>query len=341
MIRINRLLFLPGLVFFCAVLIASPSREDEIHPSTKKGIYHLLRQEYETADSCWAQIPDTPRHKLEREFYPCMTAVNRYIDLNVSELTDDAFIGKLESVTELCRSRLVLDDNDLTARLYLGYSYAFMAMYYNFRRNLPSALAYGLKSVGELGKCIEIDSTFREPYIAVGSYKYWRSSLLRKLHIPFVADGRDEGISIVMKGIDSPLGDYLAWNQLAWIYIDYERYDEAVETADKTLERYPGNRIMLWVKAIAYREAKCHAKACEEFSLIQKSLEKDGYNDLDVYYRVLYMRAEAYFKNEQFREARTLCLDIFAIRSKPEINSKQKNILKRAEKLLAQCEDKM
>ncbi len=336
-------------IFSCAILIdicfiifsVSSSHSNEIPPSIRTGISFLLMQDYARADSCWLSIPDDSEYRLEREFYPLMTIVVRYIDLEESELTEESFLGRLEAVTQLCRKRIEEDSDDMYARLYLGYSYAFMAMYYNFRKNLPSMLAYGLKSVSELSQCIEVDSTFKEPYIAVGSYKYWRSSFLRKLWIPFVGDGRDEGIALVKEGIGSPLGDYLAWNQLAWIYIDYERYDSAVDAAETALERYPGNRIMHWAKAIAYNKAKQFDKSADEFAVILRSLEQDGHHTLDVYYRVLLLQAEALYRNEQYDKTSVICSNIIAIRTKPNVSDKQKSLIKRAEKLMEQCDDKM
>ena len=310
MIRRFTLLFLLGTVCLSSLpdLCLANMNNYELFPIVKKGISYLIQQQYHEADSCWNSFPPDPKYDLERIFYPTLTIVARYPDLEKSLITEKEFFVMVENSIDKGKERLKVDPNDIFAHFYLGYSYAFYSMYYYYIRSLPSVIAYGVKAISELKKCVELDSTFIEPYISLGSYTYWRSSFARKLFIPFSGGGRDKGIEMIKRGLNSSIGDYLARDQLVWIYIDYKKYEEAINAARIALERYPGNRLLQWALVIAYRKEKRYDEALDVLNQIGESLKHDGYGKETSYSRTLLYRAELQYKKEDYTRVSSLCL---------------------------------
>lgn len=335
--------FLIGIVLFCFFphLSYGNMPTNEILPIIKQGISYLSLQDYEAADSCWKSIPDSSDYELERLFFPALTTVAEYGDLERPVIEHDDFIAMMESAEEKAKERLKTDERDLYARLFLGYTYGFLSMYYYYTRSIPSVLAYGLKAVSELKKCIEIDPTFKEPYINVGAYKYWKSSFFKKLYIPFFGSGRDEGIEIVKKGINSPLGDYLARTQLGWIYLNYKKYDLAIDLCEESLKKYPTNRIFMWIKAYGLAGKKNYDDALDAYYSIVRSLKDDGYQEENVYYKTHFYIAQLLYKKENFSKSHSICNYILDAKPDGKLNRRQKRIFKKTKKLLEKCEEKL
>lgn len=310
----------------------------EIDPLIIKGTFYLTTHQYKQADSCWNQIPSTSEFELERLFYPSLTIVAQYIDLERS-VSGNEFLKLLQDVVTIAERRLKKNPNDFRAKFYLGYAYGFLAMYYHYENSLGIALDYGLKVISELEQCLSANPSFVEPYIAIGVYKYWRSSFTQILHIPFTTDERDAGIELIKKVFGSPLGDFLARNQLAWIYYDYKKYPELIAVAEEGLKKYPESRFFLWVLGEGFKNERQYDSALEIYSRIRKTFERDGYEKEDIYLKCILKTAGVYYLKEDYKPAQSLCDQILTSLPDKSLTSKQKRILKLTKELKKKCQD--
>lgn len=304
-----------------------------------RGTFYVTIHQYHQADSCWKQIPSTSEFELERLFYPTLTIIAQYIDLERS-IAGNEFLKMLQNMVNVCERHLKQNHADINARFYLGFTYGFLAMYHNYEKNIPSALEYGFKTLSELEQCLIADPSFPEPYIALGVYKYWRSSLMQTVHIPFTGDEREEGIKMIKKAFGSPLGDFLARNQLAWIYYDYKKYPELIAVAEEGLKKYPDSRFFLWVLGEGFKNEKQYDSALETYSRIRKTLEQNGYEKEYVYMKCILKMAGVYYLKEDFISAQSRCDQILASLPDNKLTSKQKRILKFANELKEKCRNR-
>ena len=122
---------------------------------------------------------------------------------------------------------------DFTAEdlFYYGGAVGYRGIFRSFDGDWWGAFKDGLRGRSLLGKAFEADSSYKDVYLGLGTYDYWRSAKTKVLWwLPFFSDKRDEGIEEIEIAIkfgkfSSHEGKYT----LMRIYFDYGEYDKAIE----------------------------------------------------------------------------------------------------------------
>ncbi len=190
-------------------------------------------------------------------------------------------------------------------QLYIGHQHAYRAVWETRFGSSISAITYGFKAKGAYQRGLEIDSTFYDLYLGMGSYHYWKSvksGFLRYTGI--FKDDRERGIEEIHLAIDSSLiSRDAAISSLIYILMNEKKYDSAIFISNEMYDRYPDGNFFLWPIAESYRETDNHPKAREYYRLLYDRLkEKPGnyYNLIEAVYYYYQACAELDCKDEAY-----------------------------------------
>jgi len=165
------------------------------------------------------------------------------------------FLKMLHKVIVKCNRRLRQTNLSAVslAKLYFyrGSAFGYRAFFEGKGKQWWPALKDGLRSIKDLNKAVETDSTLYDAYLGIGVYKYWRSTKLKfLLWTPFFSDERRQGINDIKIAVArSRNSRYMAMHQLIYILLDYGRFDQALTYAQKVIAAYPHSPFMWWAYA--------------------------------------------------------------------------------------------
>lgn len=298
------------------------------------GINFVTSQKYDNAESVFTALgkayPDLPLGNL----YLAATEILRSSDYGFP-LNEKRIEYLLKISLDKAESNLNKDEDNLWNNYYIGLVKGFEAYYYGISGGMISALSSGLKAVTYFEKCISIDSDFSDAYIALGTYKYWKSEKTEFLNwLPFVPDERKTGINFLRKGVfGKSKNSLLGFNSLIWIYIREKNFDEALKIAGEGLNQYPASRMLKMSMARIYENSDLN-KANNLYREIMASYEKE--KKLTNFRRVILLHklAQNHYRMGDNEKALSLCNEIMAIKNFTEYESeKLKNRLKRVNEL--------
>jgi len=227
-------------------------------------------------------------------------------------------------------------DDSLLARLYFyrGSAYGYLAYFQGQNGQWFSALKNGLKAVNDLKKTVQLDSTFYEAYLGLGTYKYWRSTKLKMaLWLPFVSDQREEGIRDIKRALQSSSNSrYMALHQLVYILTDYRKFDAALHYAKEGVSVFPESQFLWWAYAHTYFMAHDYPNAAKTYGHLLQLIERDP--DANISHRLacLVRLAEIYRRMGQNQKAHQLARR--ALQNKqiyPDTKRNRKRLAKAAE----------
>lgn len=191
---------------------------------------------------------------------------------------DQTFHSALQSVidqaTQQLENPLLQGEEKAEVLFYLGSSYGYLAFYQGQIGEWLSALKNGNKAVGWLEEAIEIDSTFWDAYLGLGTYKYWLSTKID--WIPFIPDHRDEGIELIRKTIGhNAHAKYIAMHQLIYILLDFGEFGQAEELAEEIIRAYPQSAFMRWAHSHVFMKKRDFPKAIASYKSLLKLIDSD------------------------------------------------------------------
>ena len=185
------------------------------------------------------------------------------------------------NVEKKARFHIKQGNNDPWFKFYLGASLVNKGYLLGRNKSYFSGFRYTSKGISYIEDCAKENKKIGDALLLLGSYKYYKSSLLS-----WIWDRRKKGVAMMKKSINtSYFSKYLAISTLGWAYIDYEKYKEAIKTADIALEKYPDSHFFLFLKARALYEGKQYKKANELYlKIIQKiNTFEEHYSQVDLF----------------------------------------------------------
>jgi len=221
--------------------------EQPLHALLVHGIDHILKQEYEQADSVFrlatVRFPDHPAGYLYRA--AVLQAIMIDFDVPIDREKFDSLLQKGKSAAE--------EISPPWNKYFLGTADGYDAVERVERGDWLGGVRKGMSSASKFEDIIEQDSSFYDAYVGIGTYYYWRSRKTEYIRwLPFVKDDRELGIRLLKIGADrSEYNRFAAMSALVSIYLDMEQYGNVEEWSKRGLQAYPENRIFLWGKATA------------------------------------------------------------------------------------------
>ncbi len=306
--------------------------DHQIDSTLKAGINSIILQKYSQAEETFNYLikknPELPLGKI----YLAAVYIARAYDYK--EEYDES---KIDSLLEEARgqSQILLkkDQNNIWNKYFLALAYGYSAYFKSLTANWFVSINNGIDAINEFEEIITQDKSFYEAQIAIGTFKYWKSKKTEFLNwFPGYVDEKEEAIDILETAIShSTYNMYLAINSLIWIYIDQQKYQQAIEIADSALDKFPGSRFFMWGLARAY-EGINPEKSVEVYNNILASLpsDKNHFNEIIL----KHLMAQQYIKMGKNQEALSLCNEILSIKIPDEkIKSDLENRLERVKEL--------
>jgi tetratricopeptide (TPR) repeat protein len=335
------------LIFLFAIFTVPKSLEQlktkNQEPITSKlilqGIEAGIRENYELAERNFKKLISDDPEDPAGYFFLGACYQTQMIDLE-SDFREKEFYQNLEKAIQLSKERIKKDEGDIRAHFYLGNSYGSIAVYDAKHKRWWSGLRKGLKAKSSLKKVIDLDSTFYDAYLGLGSYHYWASVVTKALRwLPFFRDEREKGIEEVKLAAErSFYSKESAQYGLIYIYLEEKDYDKAIKLAKKMNREFPESKLFLWPLAEAVYMKREWMSAINWYQKILELIENpdpSGYfNSIECRHRM----AECYFNLKKYEQCKEECEKILKYPLSSEVQKKQKKKLKETRKLLKKCE---
>jgi len=330
------------LIFFLPLVIF-PQRfpHKEIDSLLTRGITEIVKQQYDSAYEIFEEIdslhPELPLGKTYLAAVLIAKSTDYAEKYNVNKINELLDSAKVKSERLLDKMETGLWNNYFIA-LTLGYRAYFKILIGNYL----DAFVDGYKSVQYFERCMQIKPEFSEAYLALGTYKYWKSAKASSLNwLPFFNDDRKEGIMLLEHAVrNASYNKYLALNSLIWIYINEKNYLKAKEIAEQALNDFPGSRFFMWGLARAYEDID-KSKAIDTYSEIRNSLAAEGRLNNINNVELLHKMAMLYHKQNNLNKALKLLTAIDDIKLNGDEHERLEERLSRIKVLKKEILDKL
>ncbi len=321
------LFFVYQAIGFCQVY-----PDQQVDSVLRAGINSIILQDYTKAEKTFLNLDKKYSQLPLGKIY--LAAVQIAKSYDYGEKYNESYIdSSLNSAKDQAKKMLDNKENNIWYKYFLSLSEGYLAYFKALNTDWLEALSEGTNALDDFEDILKQDKNFYEAYIAIGTFKYWKSRKTEFLDwLPGHTDEKDEGIKLLEEAIDnSSYNRYLAINSLIWIYIDQKNFSHAVILADSALTEYPGSRFFMWGLARAYEDINPE-KSIEIYYEILNSLPAN----LNHYDEIVlkHLIAQEYVKMGENQEAINVCNEILSIKITDKyVNSKLKNRLKRVEEL--------
>jgi len=312
------------LLFIASLCSAQTYPDSKVDSLLRNGIDLIISQKYNQAKKTFKDLdqkyPEIPFGKI----YLAATHIAETADYGLDP-ESDSIEDKLDEVVDLSERLLDNDEQNIWNNYFMALSLAYKAYFNILTGDYISAFSDGYKSVQYYERCAEIDSDFYESYLALGTYKYWKSAKTNSLSwLPFIKDNREEGIRLLKKTINNfAYNKYLALNSLVWIYIDEKEFQKAEDLSKAALKDYPNSRFFIWGLARAYEDLDTQ-KAINSYGEILQSLKSEN-KLFNINYVILNHKiAMLYYRQNKYLKALNLLNQITKV---TKLNNYEKKVL--------------
>ncbi len=276
-------------------------------------------------------------------YFLALTALNnRSIDYEDDEDLP-ALVIVADSISSIADRRIANGDNSALLCFYRGSVEGFLMIHDLRSHNYFEAIIHGQRAAALLERSLDIDSTLYDAYVGLGNYYYFKSrygGVLRSTGI--ISDRREEGKRLLRIASDQGLLTRLAGSSsLAWIAIDEENFDLAIEYAKSQLALYPENRAFLWCLGRAQMKSERWSEAILTYTALLNSVRKlsrnNHYNEISC----LHSLAQASSHIHDWQSVVTYAEEALDLKIDPEIASKKEDDIKRLKFLRIEGRNKL
>jgi len=235
--------------FFPLVFLAQVHPDKQVDSLLRTGIDRIMMQEYDSARSCFRQLgKEYPRLPLS-EIYLAAVSISESSDFGTRPTGQEVF-NLLESADLKTSAIIKSEGGTAWTSYYKALSLSYRAYFHSLRRDFLEAFSIALEALDHFEDSFEKDTSFSDAYIAIGTYKYWKS---RKTEwIPLISNEKEIGIYFLEKGTKlNSYNRYLGIISLVWIYIDRKEFKKAADLSMNLLKKFPDNRQFLYSLARA------------------------------------------------------------------------------------------
>jgi len=319
------------LVTICSIGWTLNPTSQPLKQQILKGIEFTIRSDFENAKELYEDLIEEYPDEPAGYFYLAAVLQSQMLDEEDYHLKAQ-FEKLLETSIEKSKQQQETRPEDPWLRFYEGNSYLYRSFLKSKLGDWWGAYRDAGKGANRLKKALEIDSTFYDAYLGIGSYKYWKSSKIKFLRwLPFVRDERQPGIRMIEQSVENSIFvELIARDQLAWIMLDAGRFSEAQQYALENYRQYPESRFFLWTLVEVLYRAGDWDEAYEKYKLLLPSVKQipnnNHYNEIEC----LLKMAEIDFKRGNVAHADSLIAEIFDIKLEPEIRERARSKLERA-----------
>jgi tetratricopeptide (TPR) repeat protein len=326
------------ICFYAAGVVAAerfPSiyTDSALKETVLLGIDYTIREKYDLADSLFAELsrryPRSPIGALFRAAALQTRMLDRENGADwprLKVLIDEA-IQKSENWKKAA-------PEDPEPYFFQAGAYGYWAVYESHWGGWFAALKTGLKAANRFKHAVELDPTFIDAYLGLGSYQYWKSAKTTFINwLPIISDDRQKGIKNLERAVKKGIFvRQTAETALMWTLLDYGFSEKALAIAHKLHEEYPETKAFLWGIGLSALEAYRWRECIEAFDTLEARITLEGAGN---YYNLIecaYYKTEAAFNAGDYDRCRAECRRAFSYPVPGETKKRLKGKLSRLEK---------
>ncbi len=293
-------------VFFFAAGISNSQDFGKIHSIIKEGIDAEYNMDFPTALSKFQEAKSIAPNDLRGHFFE--QTIFYWKALLTRNKTDyETFLNLSDKLVEKCENIIDKNENDLDARLYLGWTYTIRAFAVGLLgENYLKAASEIKDGNNNLTYVLEKNPGYNDAALGLGVYNYLISFIPRKLQwltaILGFSGNREEGQRLLKQA--SEKGTYTsneAKFYLTLLLWREEKYPEAEGYAQALKSKYPTSPavLMLWGGLLSQQD-----KMNDAIEAYEKSLEYNKGKDSEIIFRTAYgALSTAYFRMNIYDKA--------------------------------------
>ncbi len=310
----------------------------EITRRIETGIVQTIQNNFSGAESTFQTLINELPTEPCGYFYLGATIQAEMLDReDFSRLGE--FDAAIDTAIQLAKTMRKQDAANLRGWFFEGSAYLYRSFMDNKRKKMWGAYRNASKGVNRLEKALELDTTFYDAYLGVGSYKYWKSSKAKALTwLPFVADDREKGIRMVRKAIaKGQFVPLVARDQLAWILLNFGQPEEALALAKRNHQQFPQSRFFMWTLVEIYHKNQQFDEALQLYKELLTLLRKQPFNNHYNEMNCLLHIAEIYFDQGKFLPAQASLSELLQLELNEDVYNRSKSKRKHAAELKQLC----
>lgn len=292
--------FLVTVLFTAAIIVPAAAQDFvKVHELIVQGIDAEYNMDFPMALTKFQEAKNIAPNDLRGHFFE-QTIFYWKAMLTRNKGDFETFLNLSDKLVEKCETVVDKNENDLDARLYLGWTYIIRAFAIGFMgENYLKAASEIKDGNNNLTFVLEKNPNYYDAALGLGVYNYLASFIPRKLRwltdILGFSGNRDEGKRLLKLASDK--GTYT--NNEAKFYLTLmlwreETYPEAEGYAQSLKTKYPTSPAvwMLWGGLLAQQD-----KMSEAIQAYEMSLEYNKGKDSEIIFRTAYgALSNAYFR---------------------------------------------
>lgn len=287
---------------------SQPAASPALTDAEKKGIMGrelIFHRKYDEAIAYFKKLEQEDPNSVLGSFGQMAVWQSRMF-----ENYDFRFDKEFQEVSERNKALVqkILDQKDASAwELFLSGASAGLRAFYLMRRDSPfKALGESSKSHKALERALEKDPSFKDVYLGLGMYDFWRSVFTNRIKIlPFFSDKRAEGLAQIEKSYrEGRVVGALSAASMAFCFYEQRNAAKAIPYLQDILKSYPENVIAKNLLADFYI---LQARYPEAHALLDGMLKTTP--------EVItpkFMKGYAYYREGNYPEARRFYEDFLA-----------------------------
>ena len=291
----------------------------EVDKLLNEGIEGVINQNYDAAKTKFSLLdskyPQIPFGKI----YLAVVEITKAFDYG-EEFNFEEISKNLEEALKLSENLYEQNPSNIWNNYFVALSKGYKAYLQVLNGEWLSAILGGLSSVDYFENCLEMDSTFYESYVVLGTYKFWKSRKLESLEwFPFFDDESEDGLRYLELALErTSYSKNIAAISLIWSYIDNKNFNRAIQIAENELKKNPLNRPLKWALARAYEDVNPR-KAIQVYKELitsyQNIPDQNHYQEITLKHIIAQQLAKIGEKNEALK----LCNEILTSNNLSEI----------------------
>ncbi len=297
--------YIYSAALFVMLLVSSASSQDfnKVHGLIIEGIDNIYDMNFPAALTKFQEAKSIAPNDLRGPFFE--STIYFWKSLLTRNKDDyQTFLNLSDKLVEKCETVIDKNENDLDARLYLGWLYTIRAFALGFLDQSYLKAASEIKDGNNhLQFVLEKDPNYHDAAMGLGVYNYLASFIPRKLQfltsiLGFEGD-RDLGKKYLLQA--SEKGTYTSSEAKFYLTIlswREEKYPDAENYANQLKNKYPQSPVVWMLQGGLLSQQDKMNEAIEAY---EKSLEYNKGKDSEIIFRSAYgALSTAYFRTNVF-----------------------------------------
>ncbi len=306
-------------IFLSNVTFSQRYPNQDVDKLLNEGIEGVINQNYDAAKTKFSLLdskyPQIPFGKI----YLAVVEITKAFDYG-EEFNFEKISKNLEEALKLSENLHEQNPSSIWNNYFVALSKGYKAYLQVLNGEWLSAILEGLSSVDYFENCLEMDTTFYESYVVLGTYKFWKSRKLESLEwFPFFDDASEDGLRYLELALErTSYSKNIAAISLIWSYIDNKNFNRAIQIAENELKRNSLNRPLKWGLARAYEDVnpwKAIQVYKELITSYQNIPDQNHYQEITLKHIIAQQLAKIGEKNEALK----FCNEILTSNSLSEI----------------------